>query len=284
MENTMDSDPDTPPPSAETESDAPEDPANEPYSSDWSDDWDEAYLAQRSAHALRPVDPRLASCYHSVFGVASWDATLAASLQEWPAFKRAQWAPKTLAEFYRDFGHVLHLFRQHNFIEEYEQAYTRAKGVRIDFLAPTARPAHVNTRLAVRRLHCLKTAMHIRGAVFVAGVIDRLMLSHAAHPPAALDSAITDYLRHYETREPFDNADAWANSNLGPGADEHDPDPQPPPRAPRPAAPPSPSPPPPRAPRSRPTPALPERALLGGDPQLAALLSRMQALYPVHRD
>jgi hypothetical protein len=281
MENATDSDPDTPPPSADTESDALSDLGNETYSSDWSDDWDEAYLKQREAHALRPLDPRLAACYHAVFGVASWDAALAATLQEWPAFRRAQWAPKTLQEFYRKFGHVLLLFRQHNFIEEYETAYARAKGVRIDFLAPTApsgTPAHVTSRQAVRRLHCLDTAIHTRGSVFVAGVIDRLMLAHAAHPPA-LDRAITDYLRHYETREPFDNADAWANGNLdvtpveNAPADEHDPDPQPPPRAPRPAAP---SPPPPRAPRSRPSPSLPERALLRGDPQLAALLSRSE--------
>jgi hypothetical protein len=288
MEHATDSDPDTPPPSGasdETGSDAPEDPGNELYSSDWSDDWDEAYLKQREAHALRTIDPHLDACYHAVFGVAAWDAALAANLQECPAFRRAQWAPKTLQEFFGKFGHVLRLFHAHNFIEEYEQAYARAKGVRVDFLAPTALPGHVNTRLAVRRLRCLDTAIHTRGSAFVAGVVDRLMLAHAAHPPA-LDSAINDYLRHYETREPFDNADAWANGNAGPVAghdqDEHGADPALSPR-PRPAHPPSPAA-PPRAPRGRPSPSLPERALLGGDPRLAALLARMQALYPVHRE
>jgi hypothetical protein len=283
MEHATDSDPETPPPSGaseETESDAPQDPGNVSYSSDWSDDWDEAYLKHREAHALRPIDPHLDACYHAVFGVAAWDATVAAKLQQWPAFKRAQWAPKTLQEFFGKFGYVLRLFHAHNFIEEYEQAYARAKGVRIDFLAPTALPGHVNTRLAVRRLHCLDTAIHTRGSDFVAGVVDRLMLAHAAHP-AARDSAINDYLRDYETREPFDNADAWANGNLH-APDEHGPDPALSPR-PRPAHPPSPAA-PPQAPHGRPSPSLPERALLGGDPQLTALLARMQALYPVHRE
>jgi hypothetical protein len=277
MEHATDSEPDTPPPSGaseETESDAPEEPGNEAYSSDWSDDWDEAYLKQREAHRLRPIDPRLAACYHAIFGVAAWDAALAANLQEWPAFNRAPWAPKTLEEFYRDFGLILRLFRQHNFIVEYERAYARAKGVRIDFLAPTALPGHVNERQAVRRLHCLETAIHRRGPFYVEDVIDRLMQSEA---PAALGSAINDYLRSYETREPFDNADAWANGNVDVGLDADDGvqgQENRPPSAPRadPGA--SSATQPPRAPRSPRAPSLPERV------QLTALLLRIQALYP----
>ncbi len=60
----------------------PEEPGNEASYSDWSDDWDETYLAHRRAHSLRPIDPRLDACYHAIFGVAAWDATLAANLQE----------------------------------------------------------------------------------------------------------------------------------------------------------------------------------------------------------
>ncbi len=287
MENTTDSDHDTPPPSGETESDALEDPVNEPYSSNWSDVWDEAYLAQRRAHELRKIDPHLDACYHAIFGVAAWDATLAASLQEWPAFKRAQWAPKTLEEFYDEFGYVLRLFHQHNFIAEYEKAYARAKGVRIDFLVPTPRPDHVNTREALRRLYSLNDAVHAHDSRTVAAHIAHCMQVHE-NDTSALDSSIIDYFKQYRRRDAFDNVDTWVNEapeyavrpHPAPGAAERDQENRPPspPRALRNADPPAGAA-PPRVARRRPTPSLPERARMRGDTEITALLSRMQALH-----
>jgi hypothetical protein len=328
LDYEIESDPDTPSPSGTTESDAERERQLDrawaererdmdtwdmdtweergdinfaDNSSDWSDDWDEAYLAQRRAHALRPIDRCLDACYHAIFGVAAWDATLAANLQEWPAFKSDIWAPKTLEEFYGDFAHVLHLFREHNFIEEYEKAYAEAKGTRIDFLAPTARPGHVNTRLAVRRLQCLEMAMYRRGVHVVSHRIALWTQEHG-NDTAALDSAIIGFLIHWQSREPLKDLNVPIHiSPVDPSYsdDEENRPPSPPPRAPRPAGPPAraprpadPPPPPayvrrprwrpgrqPRPPPPSPLPPLPGREHMPAAPRLTALLSRMKALY-----
>ncbi len=128
------------------------DPGNEGYNSPtWSEEW---------AHPLRgEIDDHLEACYHAIFGVAAWDPAVAATLRRWPVFKREHFGPhthvETLQDFYRDFCRVVDIFRQNNFILEYESAFMLKTGIRIDFLAPTSRPDHVITREALTRLYSL---------------------------------------------------------------------------------------------------------------------------------
>jgi hypothetical protein len=278
-------DPDTPEQSEiERESDHSE-PGNEAYDSgsDWS-------LASRHA-TPPPVDDRLDACYHAIFGVAAWDRDIAANLRLWPAFKRehffyANMRVETLQDFYRDFWRVLRIFQHNNFIDEYEDAYRLKTGIRIDFLAPTSRPDHVNTREALKRLYCLYHAITEHGPRVAAHEIAQRMHEHE-NDTSALDRAILEYLKPHRRREPFDPVDAWVNENPAydvsavapPGADEHNKEnrePSPPPRAAAPRA---------TRPASTPRAAAPAarepllwrpRARMPAEAHVAALLSRLR--------
>jgi hypothetical protein len=116
----------------------------------------------------------------------------------------------SLTDFYNHFEEVLQLFRQHNFIAEYEVLHTGTAGWG---------PYHVPTDEAVIRLTSLHTAIHKKTVQWVANFI--LEFIHAHDPPGVedtdyveetVDDEILTLLRDYRPFTPFDNISDYFNT------------------------------------------------------------------------
>jgi hypothetical protein len=160
------------------------------------------------------LEARLHLCYYAIFEIVKFRAD-GVDLQRWKDFKHGHLNPASgrhriqkLADFFDHFDEVLELFRDNNFIEEYETEHKHNE---------TFRPDHVTYPESVYRLRCLYTTMWREGVDPVMDKISHIKRMHTIHGVLAVMSFTRNILsflaqEKYTPSAPFDNCNSYFNT------------------------------------------------------------------------
>jgi len=159
------------------------------------------------------LEPRLHLCYYAIFEMVKFWAE-GVDLQRWNDFRSGHLNPasgrhriQNLADFFNHFDEVLELFRDNNFIEEYQTEHKHNE---------TFRPDHVTYDQAVYRLRCLYKAIWTKS---VDDVLDKINIFQMMHTNGGVLARLqfTDRLlgflalEEFKPGAAFDNLDNYFN-------------------------------------------------------------------------
>jgi hypothetical protein len=160
------------------------------------------------------LDALLHLCYYAIFEIVKFRAD-GVDLHRWRNFKHSHLNPasgkhriRTLADFFNYFDEVLELFRDNNFIEEYETEHNHTETFRAD---------HVTYDQAVDRLRRLYKAMWTEGVDPVLEKISHVKRMYTVNGVLAVlqfTEGLLDFLalEEYKPGVAFDNLDSYFNT------------------------------------------------------------------------
>ena len=158
-----------------------------------------------------PISRHLLMCYHAIFRRTDFQGKY---LAQWVAFALGHFENglriQTFQDFYDHFGVVLGLFRQHNFIQEYDSVYQGESGYAQN---------HLTTEQCEINLHCLRGWIETAGAHDVEDDISSIVSMHTrdGNSPestlVAIETEILPCLQAYAPRAAFDAVDSLFNTD-----------------------------------------------------------------------
>ena len=150
-------------------------------------------------------------CYHAIFRRTDFQGKY---LAQWLAFALGHFENglriQTFQDFYDHFGAVLGLFRQHNFIEEYDSVYRGGPGYAQN---------HLTTEQCEINLHSLRGWIETAGAHDVEDEISAIVRAHTSDSNSpesillAIESDILPFLQAYAPRAAFDPVNSFFNTD-----------------------------------------------------------------------
>jgi hypothetical protein len=156
-----------------------------------------------------PISRHLLMCYNAIFRRTDFEGKY---LEQWLAFQRGHFENglriQTFQDFYDHFGDVIGLFRQHNFIEEYDSVYRGHPG----YIGE-----HLTTRQCEINLECLRGWIYTEGAHDVEDEISQIvrMYEHSdtlTNIMREIENHITSKLDEYKPRDGFAPVDSYFNT------------------------------------------------------------------------